>query len=261
MNKLSIVIATKNEEKNIRKCLESVKWADEIIIVDDKSADRTVEICREYTDKIFLNDSRGSFHKNKNLGIEKTAGDWILSLDADERVTPELKEEILVTLGLQASTIIGYCIPRKNYFLGKWIRGCGWWPDYIIRLFKKGVTQWPLDIHATPKIKEKNKVGYLQNPLIHYSYRNLNQYFEKFNSYTSRLAQEEFEKGIKINKRNFFICFLIKPLFWVLHKYFFWKGYRDAFQGFFISFSSALVVFITYAKLWEKQNAYKKGDK
>lgn len=255
MNKLSVIIATKNEERNIQNCLESIKWADEIVIVDDMSTDKTVEICKRYTEKIFFNDSQGSFHKNKNLGIEKVTGDWILSLDADERVSPELKEEILSILVSQPSIAIGYYIPRKNYFLGKWIKGCGWWPDRIIRLFKNGVTRWPLDIHDTPRIEEKEKIGYLRTSLIHYTYQNLFQYFEKFNHYTSRLAQEEHEKGIKINKGNFSTYFLIKPLFWFLRKYFLWKGCRDGFRGFFISFSSALVIFVTYAKLWEKQKS------
>jgi len=251
MDKLSVVVITRNEEKNIRGCLKSVKWADEIIVVDDMSSDGTVEICREYTKKIFLNDSKGGFHKNKNLGIEKTTGGWVLSLDADEIISPELAEEIKEAINNPGK--IGYYIPRKNYFLGRWIRGCGWWPDRIIRLFKKGVTKWPLDIHDTPRIEEKNKVGYLRNSLIHYTYRSLNQYFEKFNRYTSRLAQEEFEKGIRIGKRNFLIYFLMKPLFWFLRKYLLWKGFRDGFRGLFISLSSALVIFVTYAKLWEIQ--------
>ena len=249
--KLSVVVITKNEEKDIRDCLESVKWADEIVVVDDLSNDGTVEICREYTKKAFSNDSQGSFHKNKNLGIEEATGDWILSLDADERVSPKLAKEIKEAINDPKK--IGYYIPRKNYFLGKWIRGCGWWPDRIIRLFEKGATRWPLDIHDTPRIEQKNKVGYLRNSLIHYNYQNFNQYFEKFNRYTSRLAQEEFEKGIKVNKGNFTVYFLIKPLFWFLRKYLLWRGYRDGFRGFFISFSSALVIFTTYAKLWEKQ--------
>ena len=249
--KLSVVVITKNEEENIRDCLESVKWADEIVVVDDMSTDRTVEICRKYTKKIFPNNSGGSFHKNKNLGIEKATGDWILSLDADEIISPELAREIKKAISNPEK--IGYCLRRKNYFLGRWIRGCGWWPDRIIRLFKKGVTRWPLDIHNTPRIEEKNKVGYLRNFLIHYTYQNFDQYFEKFNRYTSRLAHEEYEKGIRIGKRNFFIYFMLKPLFWFLRKYLLWKGFRDGFRGLFISLSSALVIFTTYAKLWEKQ--------
>jgi len=252
MIKLSVVIAARNEEKNIQKCLESVKWADEIVIVDDMSTDDTIEICKRYTKNIFISDSGGSFHKNKNLGIEKATGEWILSLDADEIIPKELSEEIKKSI--QSSEISGYYLNRKNYFIGKWIRGCGWYPDYIIRLFKKGVTKWPLNIHDVPKIESKDKVSYLKNPFIHYSYSSLYQYFEKFNRYTSRLAQEEYEKGTKVSNKNFFLFFLIKPLFWFIRKYFLQRGWKDGFHGFFISFSSGLVVFTTYTKLWEIQN-------
>ncbi len=250
-NMVSVVIVTKNEESNIEKCLEAVKWADEIIIVDDLSTDRTLEICRKYTEKIFINDSKGSFHINKNLGIEKASNDWILSLDADEIVDDELKEEI--QKAILRDDMLGYYINRKNYFLGKWIKGCGWYPDYIVRLFKKGVTKWPLEIHDVPQIKQKDKVGYLKGHLIHYSYYSLNQYFEKFNRYTSKLALEEYEKGRRVNFKTFAVYFFIKPIYWFFKKYFLWKGFKDGFRGFFISFSSALTIFVMYAKLWEIQ--------
>ena len=251
MSRISVVIAAKNEEESIKNCLEGVKWADEIIIVDDMSDDRTVEICREYTENIFLNDSGGIFHKNKNLGIEKAGGDWILSLDADEVVTPELAAEIKEVLDKEEK--IGYYLLRKNYFLGKWIKGCGWWPDHIIRLFKNGVSRWPLPPHDTPKIKEKERVGYLKNPLIHHSYRSMNQYFKKFSHYTSYLAWEEDEKGMRVTVPNFLILFLVKPVFSFFRKYILRKGFLDGLRGLFISFSSGLVIFVTYAKLWEKQ--------
>lgn len=254
MAPLSVVIAAKNEEKNIRECLESVKWADEIVIVDDVSTDRTVEICRGYTQKIFIQDSGGDFHKNKNLAIEKAGGDWILSLDADEVITPELAYEIKEAI--KNEKLLGYYINRKNLFLGKWIRGCGWYPDYIIRLFRKGTAKWPLlaeDFHGTPQITDKKRVGYLKNPFLHYSYNTLNQYFEKFNLYTSCLAKQEYIHGLRLSKNNFFACFIIKPIFLFLRKYFLWKGFRDGFRGLFISLSSALVIFVSYAKLWEKQ--------
>ena len=164
MAMISAVIATKNEERNVRECLESIKWVDEIVVVDDKSNDNTTKICREFAATIILNDSKGSFHINKNLGLDSSRGDWILSIDADERVTPELSREIQDVI--VSSDNLGYYINRKNYFLGKWIRGNGWYPDYIIRLFRRGVTRWPLEIHDVPKIAEKDKVSYLHNPLI-----------------------------------------------------------------------------------------------
>jgi glycosyltransferase involved in cell wall biosynthesis len=249
MARISVVIATKDEERNIRNCLESVKWADEIIIVDDASKDRTVEICREYTSNIISNDSKGSFHVNKNLGIERSSGDWILSIDADEIVVPELAQEIKDIT--ERTDKLGYYISRKNFFMGKWIRGCGWYPDYIVRLFRKGAARWPLEIHDVPRIEDKDKVGYLRNSLVHITYASIEQYFDKFARYTTRLAQEEYEKGIRITKINFLLLFLIKPLSWFSHKYFLKRGYIDGFRGFFISVASAVTIFMTYAKLWE----------
>ncbi|MFC1570490.1 glycosyltransferase family 2 protein [Candidatus Omnitrophota bacterium] len=252
MSKLSVVIATKNEEKNIRSCLESVKWADEIIVVDDKSADRTVEITREYTDNVILNDSKGVFHVNKNLGIERASGEWILSIDADERVPPELASEIKSLI--EESDKLGYYVGRKNYFRGKWIRGCGWSPDYIIRLFRKGVTKWPLEVHDVPSIKDEDKVGYLKNPLTHKTVVSLKQYSDKFAQYTTKLAQEEYDKGTRITAANFLFLFVVKPVGWFVRKYFVMRGYVDGFSGLFISFSSGLVIFVTHAKLLKKQN-------
>jgi glycosyltransferase involved in cell wall biosynthesis len=253
MSSISVVIATKDEQPNIANCLDNLKWADEIVIVDDVSTDKTIEICRQYTKNVFTNDSNGSFHINKNIGIEKANNEWILSLDADEIIEPALAREIMKTI--KKSDKIGYYIPRKNYFLGRWINGCGWWPDRIIRLFKKGVTQWPLEIHDTPKIEQKNKVGELKNALIHHTYRNLKHYFEKFNKYTTQLAKEEYEKGVRVNFINFFLLFFIKPLYWFICKYFFNGGFRNAYPGFFISFSSAWVIIATYSKLWEMQKS------
>lgn len=251
MKKLSVVIATKDEEKNIRRCLESVKWADEIIIVDDMSSDKTIEIAKQYTSRIIINDSKRRFHKNKNIGIENAAYEWVLSLDADEVITPELALEI--KNAIKNSNKLGYYINRKNYFLNKWVRGCGWYPDYIIRLFRKGTAYWPIEIHDTPKIEPKDKVGKLKSSLIHYSYSSFDQYFEKFNYYTTILAQEEKEKSVRINRGNFILYFFIKPLYWFTRKYLLLEGYKDGFIGFFISLSSALTIFITYAKLWEWQ--------
>ena len=253
-NRLSVVIAVKNEEANIKDCLESVRWADEIVIVDDVSSDRTVEICKGYTKNIFSNDSHGDFHGNKNLGLEKANGEWILSLDADERIDDKLAEEIRMAINNSGNNK-GYYILRRNYFLGKWIKGCGWWPDRIIRLFRKGVTTWPLEIlyNDAPQINDKDIVGYLKNPMIHYSYRSLKQYFEKFNLYTSMIAEKKYAKGVRINGMNFSICFFIRPLVSFIRKYILYKGFLDGFRGLFICFSSALVIFTSYAKLWEKQ--------
>lgn len=255
MSKLSVVIAARNEERNIRNCLESVKWADEIIVIDDMSTDRTSEIARFFTKNVFCRDSHGDFHNNKNFGLDKASNEWILSLDADELVPPELDQEIRQTIA--DSSLLGYYLSRKNFFLGKWIKGCGWRPDYILRLFRKGATHWPLAIHDVPQIEDKKRVGFLKNSFLHYSYFSLNQYFEKFNLYTAQLAKEEYAKGLRLSLKNIFSLFFLKPFYWFVKKYIFLRGFQDGFRGFFICFSSALTVFVTYSKLWEIQQAKK----
>lgn len=255
MIKLSVVIAAKNEERNIRNCLESVKWADEIIVIDDMSSDRTSEIAQLFTENVFSRESFGGFHKNKNFGISKASYPWILSLDADEVIPPELAQEIRQTI--ESSSLLGYYINRKNFFLGKWIRGCGWWPDPILRLFRKGAAHWPLAIHAAPQIEDKKRADFLKNSFLHYSYYSLHQYFEKFNLYTSQLAKEEYARGIRVSLKNFFLLFFLKPFYWFVKKYIFLRGFEDGFRGFFICFSSALTIFVTFSKLWEIQQAKK----
>jgi len=249
MNKLSVTIATKNEEKNIETCLRSVSWADEIVIVDDYSSDRTVEIAKQFTDKIFLRESGIDFHLNKNYAIEKASGQWILSLDADEVVTHALKQEILA--GIEKENILGYILNRKNLFLGKWIRSCGWYPDRILRLFRKGATNWPLHIHKTPQISGEGNVHMLKNPFLHNSYTSFSQYLEKLNLYTTALARYQLEEKKKL---RLFKSFFLEPLFIFVKKYILLKGYKDGFYGFFISFASSLTVIMTYAKVYELTN-------
>jgi glycosyltransferase involved in cell wall biosynthesis len=255
MNKLSVVIAARNEERNIGNCLESVKWADEIIVIDDMSIDKTSEISRTFTESVFSRDSHGDFHTNKNYGIDKASHEWILSLDADEAVPPELAQEIRQTIA--NSSLLGYYLNRKNFFLEKWIKGCGWQHDYLLRLFRKGATRWPLAIHDVPQIEDKKRVGFLKNSFLHYSYFSLYQYLKKFNLYTTQLAKEEDAKGVRLNSKNFILFFFLKPFYWFTKKYIFLRGFQDGFRGFFICFSSALTIFVTYSKLWQIQQAKK----
>jgi glycosyltransferase involved in cell wall biosynthesis len=250
--RLSVTIATKNEGENLLKCLSSVPFADEIVIVDDCSTDDTVVKARQHGAQIIVRDSEGSFHENKNLAIEQAKGDWILSLDADEVVTARLADSIKSAVTNPKSD--GYLVDRHNYFLGQWIRGCGWYPDHILRLFKKGKAWWPLMIHDTPKLEGGNQNAFLlEGPLIHYSYTSFEQYFEKFNAYTSRLATEYAKRNERIEGLTVPLNLFIRPSFWFVKKYLFSKGYRDGLLGLFIGFSSALTIFVSYMKLWQAQ--------
>jgi glycosyltransferase involved in cell wall biosynthesis len=250
--RLSVTIAAKNESENLLTCLKSVPFADEIVLVDDCSSDGTVEIAKRFRAKVIVRDSHGSFHENKNLAIDEASGDWILSLDADEMVTEELSRSIQDALSLPRSD--GYLLDRHNYFLGKWIKGCGWYPDYLLRLFRKGKARWPLEIHDVPRLAGGNSSApLLKGPLIHYSYKSFEHFFEKFNSYTSRLAIEYNQKPIIMEGIQVPLNFMLRPSYWFLKKYLFQRGYGDGLLGFFISFSSALAIFVSYMKLWHTQ--------
>jgi glycosyltransferase involved in cell wall biosynthesis len=250
---ISVTLVTKNESDNILNCLRSVTFADEIIVVDDKSIDDSAEKARDFGAMVLVRDSGGSFHENKNIAIQKAKGEWILSLDADEIVTPELAKSIKSVISHPSPD--GYLISRHNYFLGRWIRGCGWYPDPILRLFKKGKAWWPLEIHDTPKLEGGNQnAPLLEGPLIHHSYNNFEQYFEKFNRYTSRLAVEYSQANIQLKGVLIPTNLLIRPSYWFLKKYVLWRGYRDGLHGLFICFSSALVIFTSHLKLWHLQN-------
>ncbi len=245
---ISVILVVRNEDEQIRECLETVSWADEIVIVDQSSTDFTVKISKEFTDKVFVTESKGYCEPDRNLAIKKASSRWIFYIDADERVLPELKDEILSIVRSDAPRP-AYYVKRRNYFLGKWIKTCGWYPSPVLRLFKKGEVIFPNEIHQVPLHREE--YGYLKNDLLHYSYSSLEEYFEKFNRYTTQLAKEEFEAGKRITVFNFISNFLLRPSYYFLLKYIYYRGYKDAFRGFFIAFSTALTVFVNKAKLWE----------
>jgi glycosyltransferase involved in cell wall biosynthesis len=257
---LSVTIAAKNESANLAQCLSSVSFADEIVLVDDCSSDATVEKARQFGARVIVRDSKGSFHENKNIAIKEAEGEWILSLDADEIVSDQLARSIQSTLSHPERE--GYLVDRHNYFLGKWIRGCGWYPDYILRLFRKGKAWWPLAIHDTPQLDGGNQRALpLTGPLIHNSYQSLDQYFEKFNRYTSRLAVEYAEQQQSMRGLNIPLNLGLRPFYWFFKNYLVLRGFRDGIPGFFICFSSALVIFVSYLKLWEAQEKGRSSEK
>lgn len=252
MTNLSIVLIVRNEERNITECLGSVKgWADEIVVVDQSSTDRTVELSRRYTDKVFITEPKDICNPDRMFGIEKAKNEWNLLLEADERVTTALKEEIDGILENDANIKGEYYIPVKSYFCGRWIKHCGWYPAYNLRLFKKGYVYFPPTLHTDGR--PKGPAGYLSNPLLHYSYPSIEDYLPKLNRYTRQWAKEAHEKGVRVKGIGLVICFLIKPLYHFLRKYFLLGGYKEGFLGFFISVSSGLTIFMNYAKLWELQ--------
>jgi len=243
--KLSVVIITKDEEKNIGDCLATVKWADEIVVIDNFSSDKTTEICRKITDKIFLTEWKG-YPETKNHGIDKASGDWILSLDADERVSPELRKEIEQVLA-QKDEISGYYVPRKNFLGQRWLRFGAHYPDYQLRLFKKGAGRFkPRAVHE--RVEVSGPVGYLKNPLLHYTYADLSDYLRKIDEYTTLEVEEMLQAGESFN----LISFLYLPVKQFIWTYFYKKAYKEGVLGLILGVFSYYYVFLKLAKLWEK---------
>ncbi len=189
MNKISVIIITKDEEKNISDCLKSVEWADEIIIVDSESSDKTIELAKKFTEKIFIRKWEG-YVPQKKYALGLASNDWVLSLDADERITEALKNEIL---NLSPDNVSGYRIRRKNFLLKKEITSCGWEKDYQLRLFKKDKTSFS-DRLVHEKFIVEGEVKTLSNPMLHYTFSSFTDYLNKINYYTSLKAQELFKR-------------------------------------------------------------------
>ena len=236
--RLSVFIITRNEEKKIRRCLESVRWADEIVVVDSGSRDRTLSVCREFTDKVSSREFR-DYADQKNHALSLTTGDWALSLDADEEMTPPLKEEILSVTG-SAQAHDAYRIARRSRIFGRWMRFTGTQHDRPIRLWKKGRAHFEQPVHEMVRVQ--GTTGCLKNRLLHYTYDSLKDYMERLNRYTTMEAGLLKPGGSGISW---------KPAAMFLKLYFWEKGFADGPQGFFFSVLSAFYVFMKHAKSWE----------
>lgn len=256
MQKLSVVLATFNEEKNIMQCLESVKdLADEIIVVDGSSTDKTAEIAKRYGAKVKITTNKPNFHINKQIAIDMATGDWILQIDADERISPELAREIkgkIENCKLRIENCVnGYWIPRKNWFLGRFLMKGGQYPDYTLRLYARGKGRLPQkDVHEQARVE--GKIGYMSAPLLHYPYRDFPSYINKWNRYNDLSAgqiKEQLKNSSFVKKTMYGIGYLIiKPLHWFLTSYIRHKGFMDSWDGFIFSFFSALRFPISYLK-------------
>ncbi|KJR41338.1 family 2 glycosyl transferase [Candidatus Magnetoovum chiemensis] len=243
---ISIAIITKNEERNIKEALESASDAREIIIVDDYSKDRTIEICRQFTNKIYLQQWLG-FAKQKQLAVDYASEEWVLILDADERLTNELKKEITNTIK-QNTDCNGFYIPRKNFFLNKWIKHSGWWPDYTLRLFKKNKAHLQnRQVHE--KVIVDGKTEYLKNPLEHYTYRTISEFIQKMDKY-SELASKELPTS---QKKAALLSMTVKPMFTFSKMYFLRLGFLDGAHGGILAALYSYYTFMKYLKAWENK--------
>lgn len=254
--KLSVVITVYNEEQKIEDCLKSIKdLADEIIVVNNNSTDKTLEIAKKYTDIIYNQPNNPqNIDLQKNLGISKATCEWILVLDADERVEQELADEIR-SLD-EKSDFSGYNIARKNIIFGKWIAHTGWYPDYQLRLFKKGKGKFE-EKHVHQSIKIEGEVGYLKNSIKHLNYESVSQFLDKIiKTYTVSEAQALIDKGYTFQFSDVFKM----PLKEFYSRYLARQGYKDGMHGLSLSLLMAFYHFVVFLRLWEK-NDFAKREK
>ena len=242
---ISACIITFNEEDAIRDCLDSIKWVEEIVVVDSFSQDSTVAVCREYTDKVFQIEWQGHV-KQKNCALGYASNEWVLCLDADERVSPELKEEINNQLSVHAHGFDGYFFPRHSYYLGRWINHGGWYPDYKLRLFKKSKGQWGgKDPHDKVILDGTSK--HLKGDLLHFVYKDLSHQLQTVDNFSTISASVLEYEGKKFS----LLKLLFRSPFRFFEMYVIKRGFMDGLPGFIIAVASSFYVFLKYAKLWE----------
>ena len=245
--KISALVLTRNEEEMIEDCLKQLEFADEIVILDQNSVDDTLKIAKKYTDKIYKS-GENDFAKNRNTLKDLARGEWLLYVDADERLPKDLQEEI--KRSIKKKEFAAYYIPRKNYVLGKWVKHGGWWPDYTPRLFAKSkLEKWEGKVHESPQVS--GKIGYLKTPIIHLSARTMSQMFSKSITW----AKIEADLFLKHSNRQVSIASILKlSAFEFIRRYIFKMGFLDGvvglIEGIYQSLHQAMVM--TY--LWEAQN-------
>lgn len=242
--RLSVVVITCNEEERLRRCLTSTAWADEIVVVDSGSDDKTVEIAREFTDHVVVRAWDG-FARQKNAAIERARGEWILSLDADEEVTAELADEIRRVIA--APSADGYALPRRNIFWGQWMRHGLLYPDWQVRLFRRGRGRFvERSVHESVEID--GPVSRLAAPLVHRSYRDVADFLTRTNRYSSLAADEWVRAGSPIHAWDL----ILRPIGRFLSMYVVHAGVLDGWRGFLLAVLYAYYVFVRCAKVWEK---------
>jgi (heptosyl)LPS beta-1,4-glucosyltransferase len=243
--RISATVITFNEEDNIAAALESLAWADEIIVVDSESKDRTVEIARRFTDRIYVRAWPG-YSEQKNFAAEQATSDWIFSLDADERVSDGLAIE-LKNLKQTAEPKFAACeMPRLTFYLGRWIKHSGWYPDYKSRLYDRRAARWQgAFVHESLEVN--GSIERLSGDILHYTVRDASDHHHRIDRYTTLAARELFEKG----RRASLLSMLISPAGAFLRAYILKRGYLDGAQGLAIARFAAYYVFLKYLKLWE----------
>jgi glycosyltransferase involved in cell wall biosynthesis len=247
--KLSVTVITRNEAADIGDALASVAWADEIVVVDSESTDETTAIARQYTDRVVTRQWPG-YVEQKNHATSLASHDWILSLDADERVTPALAAEITALLA-ESPAAEAFRIPRVTFHLGRWVRTTDWYPDYQLRLYDRRAARWT-GRHVHEAVTVNGRTGQLRGELEHYAYRDIADHLETIDRYTTLAARQMQESG----RRAGLLQMAVHPPLAFLRNYLAHGGIRDGAAGFIISAMNAYYVFLKFAKLWELQRRH-----
>jgi glycosyltransferase involved in cell wall biosynthesis len=241
---ITACIITYNEERNIRDCLRSVEWADEVVVVDSYSKDRTVEIAREFTDKVVRREWNG-INDQRRFAQDQAGHEWVFNLDADERASAELAREI-ASLDLESRDIDGYLVPRRAFYLGRWIKHGGWYPDYKLRLYRKAKGRF-LDNDPHDTVELDGRTAKLRGEIEHYTYRDISDQLAQIQKFSTTRAEQFMHSGRKFS----YLQLLFRPPWKFFNTYILRLGLLDGMAGFIISALSAYHVFVTWAKFWE----------
>ena len=247
---VSVCIITHNEEKRIRQCLESVKWAEEIVVVDSHSTDRTVEICKEYTQRVYQRDWPGHVEQ-KNFALGLASHEWALCLDADECLSTELTREIQGELSSNGDAVAGYVMSRHTHYLGRWINHGGWYPDYKLRLFKRSLGKWG-GINPHDKVLlSAGTTKTLKGEILHFNYEDIASQIRTIDSFSRIFTQNMLKDGTPLSVPTIVASMLFRPPVKFFEMYLLKRGFLDGMAGFIIASATAFFIFLKYAKLWE----------
>jgi glycosyltransferase involved in cell wall biosynthesis len=252
--KLCVTVITRNEAADLPHALESVAWADELVVVDSESSDETAAIARRFTDRVVVRPWPG-YVEQKNFAASLASHDWILSLDADERVTPALAAEIRAVLAAPAASA-AYRIPRVTWHLGRWIRTTDWYPDYQVRLYDRRAARWA-GRYVHEHVEVHGSTGQLTAEIQHFPYRDVADHLETIDRYTTYAARQMYESG----RRAGFLQQAGHPPLAFLRNYLLRGGIRDGMPGLIVSTMNAYYVFLKFAKLWELTRASAEKDR
>lgn len=260
---VSVVMITFNAAKIIKLALESVKWADEVVIIDSDSKDDTKKIAESYSNvKFIIDKSKGCHGAWKKMGVDAAKNNWVLQLDCDEEVTPELRKDIGDIVSGKVKGHVGYFIPRKNFFYGRWLKHGGHYPDYQLRLFLKGKASFSDKdvVDERCHILDGSKPGYLVSAMNHYTQNSVLEHIRQINRVTSLNARGRLDAGQKVTLLNMPYLFVGRPLFFFCFEYFWKRGFLDGVHGFIVTGISGIFFFVVACKMWEMSKNHLSHD-